>query len=198
MRAAARGDWSVWGATRMTTKKTRSSERVFISLIRDLQLRQDELNAGLDGEVVAAENGHGGEGSMLALRVPALLERRLALASQSLTAHRGGEHAALAPAPHFLAGEVLHHEIVGLTVGEAELQHLRRVVTDAQGEVELVRVILRSGDVESGDNRRRSLGGMPCCGDRFFVVGKRRGGECYGCGAQQGENEAIVHYVSLS
>jgi len=181
-----------------TQKKTRSRERVFISLIRDLRLRQDELDAGLDGEVVAAEDGHGGEGSVLTLRVPTLLEGSLAFASQSFAAHRGGEHAALAPAPHFLAGEILHNEIVGLAVRETELQHFRRVVTDAEGEVELVRVILRSRDVESSDNRRRSLGGTPCCGDRLFIVGKRRGGKCNRCGAQQRENKAIVHYVDLA
>src|SRR6266852_4608480 len=158
--------------------KTRSLERVSHFLDRWSRLRQHELNAGLDREVVASENRDGGEGSVLALRVPALLERCRALALQRLAAHRRGEHAPLAPAPDFLAGEILHHEIVGLSVGKAQLEHLRRVVVDAESEMKLVRVVLGSRDVERGNDRRGLLfSAMPGGDNRFFVVGKRSRGE---------------------
>jgi len=114
---------------------------------------------------------------VLALRVPALLERCLALALQGLAAHRGSEHAALAPAPNFLAGEILHREIVGLAVGELNLEHLRRVVADVEGEAELVRIVLGSRNVECGDDQGCSFNGVLRCCDRLFRAGKGSGGE---------------------
>src|SRR6266478_10059130 len=118
--------------------KTRFLERVSLFPDRWARLRQHELNSCLDREVIAAENRDGGEGSVLALRVPALFECRPALALQRLAAHCRSEHAPLTPAPDFLAGEILHHEIVGLSVGKAQLEHLRRVVADTESEMELV------------------------------------------------------------
>src|SRR5438477_8839747 len=108
-------------------------------------LWQHELNARLDREVVASEDCDGREGSVLTLRGPALGENRVALALERFAAHRGGEHAALAPAPDLLAGEILHLEVVRLSIGELQLEHLRRVVAHVQSEAELVRVVLRSG-----------------------------------------------------
>ena len=54
----------------------------------ELRLRQYELNRGLDREIVAPEHRDCSEGSVLALRAPALLERRLAFSLQRLAAHR--------------------------------------------------------------------------------------------------------------
>src|SRR5450759_5553239 len=75
----------------MSGKKKRSLERISLFSADSRELRQHELNAGLYREVIAPENRHCGEGSVLALRVPALLERGLALALQGLAAHRGGD-----------------------------------------------------------------------------------------------------------
>src|SRR6266446_946015 len=150
------------------------------------RLRQHELNCCLDREVIAPQNRDGGEGSMLAPRVPALFEGSLALALQCLAAHCRSEHAPLTPAPDFLAGEILHHEIVGLSVGKAQLEHLRRIVAHAESEMELVRVIPGSRDVERGNDRRRFLfSAMARGSDWFFVVGKRSRGERDRCCAQQ-------------
>jgi len=126
----------------------------FIALCRCGLLRQHELNAGLDRIVVAPEDRNSSERSVLAIRVPALLERRLALALESLAAHRRSEHAALAPAPHFLAGKILHDEVVSLTVGESQLEHLGRVVLDAESEFQLVRIFPGARDVERRHDRR--------------------------------------------
>ena len=111
---------------------------------------------------------------MLALRVPALFELRLAFALERLAAHRRGEHAPGAPAPDFFAREILHHEVVRLAIGETQLEHLRSVVANVESEAEFVRIILRSGDVESSDDRRAQLRIVVLrSGDRFFGVGKR-------------------------
>ena len=105
---------------------------------------------------------------MLSLDVPALGEARLALALEGLAAHRRGEHPALAPAPDFLAGEILDDEIVGLSVGESELEHLAGVIAHVQREAELVGIVFRSGDVESRDDGRALLrSGVPGSSDRF-------------------------------
>lgn len=141
-------------------------------------LRQDELDARLDREVVASQSRNGSESSVLSLGAPALIEARVFLALERLAAHGRREHAALAPAPDLLAGEILDHEIVGLPVGVADLQHLRRVVLDGESEAELVGVVFRSRYVERRDDWRGELGvAMLGAGNRFFVVteGRSRG-----------------------
>jgi len=159
-------------------KKTRSAVVIgFIAMYRCGLLRQHELNAGLNRIVVAPEDRNCCERSVLAIRVPALLERRLALALESLAAHRRSEHAALAPAPHFLAGKILHDEVVSLTVGESQLEHLGRVVLDAEREFQLVRIFPGARDVERRHDRRGHRGGVVFDSDRFFVMGRRGRGK---------------------
>src|SRR5256714_9248812 len=131
-----------WGAV---SGAAHGSEQVVFSLVR-FSLRQHELDAGLYREVIAAQNRDRGERTVLALRAPALLVARVLFALQRLAAHRRREHAARAPAPDFLAREVLDHEIVGLPIGEAQLQHFRGVVFYVEREAELVRVVVGSGD----------------------------------------------------
>jgi len=95
---------------------------------------------------------------VLSARVPALRVARLALALDRRRAHDGSEHATRAPAPDFLAREILHDEVVGLTTGETQLEHLARVVLDVEREAESFRIAARSGDVEFGDDWRAALG----------------------------------------
>src|SRR3954470_19525482 len=97
-------------------RKNALSERVFSFVTNRFGLRQNELDAGLDGEVFAAQNRDGGKRPMLSFGAPALLEARVFLALERLAAHGGGEHASFTPAPDFLAGEVQDHEVVGLAV----------------------------------------------------------------------------------
>ena len=69
--------------------------------------------------------------------------------------------------------EILHHEIVGLSVGVAQLQHLRRVVGHAQRESELLGVVLRAQDVECRYDRSGFFFAVTSGGgDRFCVVGE--------------------------
>src|SRR6476660_8640629 len=127
-------------------KKTRSFERVSFIFPSSLSLRQNELYRRLYREVIALENRDGGERSVLALRAPALLVDRVFLALERLAAHRRGEHPPLAPAPDLLAGEILHHEIVSLSVGELQLEHLAGVVLHVESEAKLVGFVIRSRD----------------------------------------------------
>ena len=61
-----------------------------LSMVLRLQspLRQYEIDAGLYREVPTPERRRRGEGSVLVLRIPALLEHRLLASLESLAAHR--------------------------------------------------------------------------------------------------------------
>ena len=120
-------------------------------------LRQNELDGRLDGIVVALENRDSGEGAVLPLGVPAFGVACLALALDRRRAHHGREHVPGAPAPDFLAREILHHEIVGLSAGETQLEHLARVVLDVEREPKLVRVVVRNRYVELGHDWRVAI-----------------------------------------
>jgi len=138
--------------------KTRSTERVNQLLFVHSPLRQDKLYAGLHRKIVALQNGDRGESAVLSPGVPALGVSRLAFAFDGRCAHDGREHAPRAPAPDFLAREISHDEVVGLTAGETQLEHLARVVPDVEREAESFRITARSRNVEFGDDRCAAFG----------------------------------------
>ena len=129
------------------------------------------MYARLYRKIVALKDRDRGESAVLSLGRPALGVGCLTLALDRRRAHDGSEHAPRAPAPNFLAREILHDEVVRLTARKAQLEHLARVVLDVEREAKFFRVAARSRNVEFGDDWCAALGvAEPGSGNRLVVV----------------------------
>ena len=115
-------------------------------------LRKDELYRRLNRIIFRFEYRDRSERPVLSARVPALGVARLALSLDHRRAHHRREHVPGAPAPHFVAREILDDEIVRLSTGKTQLEHLAGVVSDVESEPKLVRVVVRSRYIEFGDD----------------------------------------------
>src|SRR5215212_6274918 len=67
---------------------------------------------------------------------PLLAEHRNVTRLYELVLQALREHARLAPAPNFLSARILHEEIVRLSIAEAKLHHLLRVVVHVEIELD--------------------------------------------------------------
>lgn len=90
-----------------------------------------------------------GDGDVLAVggaRVPAVFDGQRVARFHGLALHGRREHAAGAPAPDGAAEGVENDEVVGLAVGETELDCFGGVVGDAEGEIDVFAVLAGGGD----------------------------------------------------
>src|SRR5688500_9228772 len=111
-------------------------------------LWQRELDARLDREILALQDRDGSESTVLSLGLPCFLENRSVFSLEGFAAHRLCEHPPFAPAPDFLSGRIVDYEVVCLTVGEMDLDHLLGVVDDLERELQRLVVVARTDDVE--------------------------------------------------
>ena len=87
--------------------------------------------------IVTGQHGDRREPALVLRRIPALTEHRDLLRLHELVLKPLGEHAGLAPPPHFLPTLIPHDEFVRLSTRETQLDHPGRIVPYVELELHL-------------------------------------------------------------
>ena len=87
--------------------------------------------------IVTGQHGDRRELALVLRRIPALAEHRDLLRLHELVLKPLGEHAGLAPPPHFLPALIPHYELVRLSTRETQLDHPGSIVSYVELELDL-------------------------------------------------------------